>query len=51
MQIPRNLNIMRRERVEKFAVKEEQFCVCLHDLVLELCKKMEINGKEECHFG
>ena len=41
-----NLNIMRRELVHKSVVKDEQFCVRLHDLVLELCKKMEVEEKK-----
>ena len=46
-----NLNIIRRERVDKSVVKGEQFCVRLHDLVLELCKKMEVEEKKNWHHG
>ena len=38
-----NLNLVKRELVDMSIVKE--FCVRLHDLVLELCKKMEVNER------
>ena len=41
-----NLNIMKRERVDKSVVKDEHFCFRFYDLVLELCKKMEANEKK-----
>ena len=46
-----NLNIMSRERVGKSVVKDEQFCMRLHDLVLELSKNMEVNEKKRLHMG
>ena len=42
-----NLNIMKRERVDKSVVKDEQFCVRFHDLVVEICKKMEVYEKKK----
>ena len=41
-----DLNLVKRERVDRRIVKEEQLCVGLHDLVLELCKKMEVDEQQ-----
>ena len=46
-----DLNLVRRERVDSCTVKKEQFCVRLHDLVLELCKKMEVDEQQKWHIG
>ena len=46
-----NLNLLKRERIDRSVFQDEQFCVRLHDLVLELCKKMEVEEQERWHLG
>ena len=46
-----NLNLVKRERVESCIVKVKQFCVRLHDLVLELCKKMIGDEQQAWYIG
>ena len=46
-----DLNLVKRERVDKCIVKEEQFCVRLHDLVLELSKNLQVNEQQAGHIG
>ena len=46
-----DLNLVKRERVDRCIVKEEQFCVRIHDLLPELCKKMEVDEQQAWHIG
>ena len=46
-----NLNLVEREWVDSWIVKEEQFCVGAHDLVLGLRKTMEVEEKQTWHIG
>ena len=46
-----NLNIASRGRLGKSVLEDEQFCVRLHDLVLELRKKMEVDEKKSWHIS
>ena len=46
-----DVNLVKRERVDRCIVKEEEFCVRLHDLVLELCKEMGVDEQQAWHIG
>ena len=46
-----DLNLVKRERVHSCIVKVKQHCVRLHDLVLDLCKKMAGNEQKAWHVG
>ena len=46
-----DLKLVKRERVDRCVEAEEELCVRLHDLVLELSKKMEVDEQKACHFG
>ena len=41
-----DLNLVKRERVDRYIVKDNKICVRLHDLVLELCKKMKVDEQQ-----
>ena len=45
-----DLNLVKREREDRTIVKEEQFCFRMHDLVLGLCKKMEVDEQPSRHI-
>ena len=46
-----DLNLAKRKRVDRCTVTEEQSCVPLHDLVLDLCKIMEVDEQKAWHIG
>ena len=44
-------NLVRCEQVDGCISKEGQFCVRLHDLMLELCRKMKAGEYQDLNIG
>ena len=46
-----NLNIAKREIQNRSASNNRQFCLHLHDLILELCQEMAVEEQEQWHMN